>query len=534
MVKLKTRIEFGKMVSEAVLSNGTANGTGEPYRVDKAHYFGDKRKMRIVCVGAGFSGLYLGILHEHRMKYNNVEYVCYEKNPSIGGTWYENQYPNCRCDIPSHEYTISFEPKADWPEFYARQPEILQYMKDMAEKHHLMQHVKLSHKICGATWDEDISKWRLRVQPDGGEEFEDLCDVFVNAGGILNKWQWPTIPGLHDFKGKLLHSARWDQEYDFRNKTIAVIGVGSSAIQVVPAMQKVEGAKLLSFIRSPTWISPAPGLMAPKPNDPKLDQNLAYVQEEIDRFKKDPKYFMEMRQDMHATFVQNFPRSFKNQKPQLEAVGIFTDVMKERLQHNEELVKLMIPSFPVGCRRLSPGPGFLESLVKPNVTVISKAIDRISEKGLVTSDGVEHQVDVLVCCTGFDTSFRPKFPLIGRNGKDLVQEWTHNPPEAYLGIAVPDIPNYFMFMSANTPVTNGTLLGAVQVQGDYVWKMVRKMQRDNIASVSVSKQATDDLNEHHLEYMKDMIWSEPCRSWYKHNHALEGRVTAVWSGSATQ
>ena len=317
-------------------------------------------------------------------------------------------------------------------------------------------------------------------------------------------WKWPDIPGLDSFKGKLLHSARWDNSYDYEGKVIGVIGVGSSAIQIVPQMAKgthqspphcshqslltqIVASKLYSFIRSPTWIAPTPGLTAPTPEDPKLDSNLQYTEEERARFATDERYFLSHRRDIYNQGNKNF-RAFFLASPQAKsALSLFTSTMQKRLNNDARLIDTIIPDFPVGCRRLTPGPGFLEALVRENVEVVSQGIEKIVPQGIKTTDGREIAVDVLVCATGFDTTYRPRFPLIGTEGRSLGQEWTANTPEAYFGVAIPGYPNYFSnptppfrpcnllirsaFMGPNTPVANGTLLGSIQAEGDYFAKV---------------------------------------------------------------
>jgi cation diffusion facilitator CzcD-associated flavoprotein CzcO len=240
--------------------------------------------------------------------------------------------------------------------------------------------------------------------------------------------------------------------------------------------------KLYSFQRSSTWIAPTPGLTAPKPDDPKLDKNLHYLEEERKRFE-DPEYLLAHRKAIYHQGCQNFRANLLGTPTQIDAIKIFTETMKQRLNHDQEIIDHIIPDFPVGCRRNTPGPGFLEALIKDNVTVITTPIEMITAKGLRLADGREITCDVVVCATGFDATFRPRFPLIGREERSLSEEWTASPPDAYLGIAVSGYPNYFSnrpstmtrlhlaFMGPNTPVANGTLLGSVQAQGDYMSKV---------------------------------------------------------------
>ena len=209
-----------------------------------------------------------------------------------------------------------------------------------------------------------------------------------------------------------------------------------------PTELKIVSKHLYSFQRSSTWIAPTPGLTAPRADDPKLDKNLQYLEEEREKFE-DPQYLLAHRKAIYHQGCQNFRANLLGTPTQVEAIKIFTETMKQRLNHQQEIIDHIIPDFPVGCRRNTPGPGFLEALVKENVTVITTSIEMITPKGLRLTDGREIECDVLVCATGFDATFRPRFPLIGRGERSLSEEWTANPPDAYLGIAVSGYPNYF-------------------------------------------------------------------------------------------
>ena len=282
---------------------------------------------------------------------------------------------------------------------------------------------------------------------------EEFSSIFSIVQADNSNWRWPDIPGLFTFEGKLLHSAKWDNSYDYNGKVVAVIGNGSSAIQIVPKLQKgntfkyailtVVAKQLISFQRSSTWVTPTPGLTAPSPDDPKLDINLQYTLEERKRFEEDPQYLLEHRNAIYNQGGGNFSAYFMGSESQQASIDLFAKTMKQRLKHDEKLINHILPSYPPGCRRLTPGPGFLEALVEENVTVITTAIEMITPKGVRTIDGKEYECDVLVCATGFDTTYRPRFSLIGRNEQSLSEEWTANIPQAYWGVAVPGYPNYF-------------------------------------------------------------------------------------------
>ncbi|OQU97611.1 hypothetical protein CLAIMM_03513 isoform 2 [Cladophialophora immunda] len=421
---------------------------------------GEHQPKRVVCIGAGYSGLMMAIIAEQKMKHHNVAFQVYEMNPDLGGTWLVNRYPGCQCDIPAHNYAFSFAPNPAWPNYYATSEQIHAYMKDVAAKFGCESHFAYGHKVTSAVWSDRACKWNLTVKANG-QEFQDSCDVLINAGGVLkfekpldpekqpltsfSNWRWPAIPGIERFRGKLLHSADWDTTYDWSGKNVAVIGIGSSGIQIVPKVAKT--AKHVDFfVRSPTWISPAPGINEPTPEDPDVDEEYNYAPHELERFETDPEYLRRHRVFLADKRIQNFKRSMAGSKVQEETDQVFRSTMLARLGESpkgKEIASWLLPKFPVGCRRLTPGPGFLEALTQDNVDSWWDFIDEITETGIKLKDGTHRDLDAIFCATGFDTTFQPRFPLIGRNAVNLADRWASEEPEAYFSITVPDMPNYF-------------------------------------------------------------------------------------------
>ena len=328
---------------------------------------------------------------------------------------------------------------------YVGSEEIQAYLVAVAKKHEIQKHIHLNHKLTSAVWNEGRGVWNIELEQGGDGEPQILrrsCNILINASGVLNNWKWPTIPGLHDFKGTLTHSANWDQEQDFTNKTIAVIGAGSSGIQIVPALQP-RVAQMYAFVRSPTWIAPSQGFVDPTEGGKPVG-NVHYTAEEKKKFHDNPDEFLQYRKDIESNLNRIIEVFIKDSPKQKEARAIFAHVMKARLGNDERLASLLIPQHSVGCRRLTPGPGFLEALVKPNVQVVSSEIERIEPDGLVTADGGFHRVDVIICATGFDTTYRPRFHLEGKHGSVLTELWRDLAKiEAYMAMAIPDFPNYF-------------------------------------------------------------------------------------------
>ncbi|KAF9888468.1 hypothetical protein FE257_008575 [Aspergillus nanangensis] len=473
-----------------------------------------ERQVRIICIGAGASGLLFA--YKLQRSFSNYSLTLYEKNADIAGTWYENKYPGCACDVPSHNYTWSFEPKTDWSATYASSKEIYNYFDTFSQKYGLRRFCQVNHQVVKATWNAARNAYDVRVRDLASEEeFDDTCDILINAGGVLNSWKWPEIPGLQQYKGPLLHTANWDESINLEGKHVGLIGNGSSGIQVLPAIQPYV-KKVTTFIREPTWVSPVPG----------LEQHV-FTAEEKQTFANNPSHLNEYRKEIESGMNGQFSTFMRATQIQKDTKEYMTGQMKEKLQ-SPELSNLLIPDWSVGCRRITPGPGYLESLVADNVQVVYGNIDRITENGCVCDDGKEYAVDVLICATGFDTTFKPRFPLFGFNGENLQDKWKDE-PQSYFGIAAAGFPNYLTFLGPNSPIGNGPVLSAVESQADYMLKLIDRFQTHNIATFSPQPEAVKDFIEYKDEFMKGTVWADACRSWYK--PTPEGPVTALWPGS---
>ncbi|KAL2067206.1 hypothetical protein VTL71DRAFT_1630 [Oculimacula yallundae] len=493
---------------------------------------GTRRPIRVACMGAGYSGLMMSIVFAEKMKDKNAELVVYERNEDLGGTWLENRYPGCKCDIPAHNYAFSFAPNPDWPNYYATAEQIHSYMHSVADKYDCNRFIKYKHSVKSAIWNESKGKWAIQVQNGEGATINDEVDVFINAGGVLNNWKWPNIEGIHNFKGKLVHSARWDQECDFTDKRVAVIGIGSSGIQIVPKLATVV-KDMDCYARTQTWISPAPGINEPTANDPEMDADYNFSEKSLEIFK-DPSVLRDYRAAIMDRRIENFQRAIADSDLQKKAQEVFRKSMKDRLGDSEKgrrAAELLMPSFPVGCRRQTPGPGFLEAITQDNVEMRWDDVQSITENGIVTRTGEVKEYDVIVCATGFDTSFKPPFPVIGRNGVNLAEKWTVDQPKAYFGFLVPDMPNYFNFIGPNSPISNGSLVLGIQATAVHVYKWLEKLQTESIKSFEVRHDVNEEYNQHMQKYLERTVWTRGCRSWYKRG-TIDGPVVAIYGGTS--
>ncbi|KDR80777.1 hypothetical protein GALMADRAFT_1106097 [Galerina marginata CBS 339.88] len=500
------------------MANGSAPPVHPPPAVDTSRLnkpIHHQRPLKVICIGAGASGLLLA--YKLQRSFENFELTCYEKNDDIGGTWYENKYPGCACDVAAHTYTWSFEPNKSWSSVYAGAQEIYHYFKNFAKKYDLEKYCKFSHQVSKAAWNAEKGVWEVEVTNlVNGTVIHDTGDMLVNAAGLLNSWRWPDIEGLKDYKGTLLHTANWDTSIVLEGKHVGLVGNGSSAIQVLPAIAP-KVSKVTTFIRSPTWVSPV------QPQEQHI-----YSDEERRVFETDPEAHLKYRKELEAGFSALWPLFYADSEAQKATFSGMTMMMKDKLR-NEALEKLVIPGWGVGCRRITPGVGYLETLGSEKVEVVYGEIKKITEKGCVGEDGVEHPVDILICATGFDTSYRPRFPIIGLGGKILAEEWAEE-AQSYFGIATHGFPNYFMIGGPNSPVGNGPVLAALEAQADYMLKLMDRWQTENIHHIQPKLEAVKDFVEHRDKFMKGTVWDQKCRSWYK-NNSDTGKVTVLWTGS---
>ncbi|KAM0230329.1 hypothetical protein ACHAPO_009324 [Fusarium lateritium] len=448
--------------------------TGDPLLEQPA--FTRTRKMRVVCTGAGFSGLLVAHKVQHELKLEDeVELTIYEKNANIDA------------------YVFPFEGNPDWSRFYVGQEEIQDYIQRTAKKYNLTKYVQLNTIMKETIWDEEVGKWKIKIE-QGGEIKEDEADFVINASGFLNKWKWPDIPGLFDFKGKLMHSAKWDNTYDWARKKVAVIGNGASGIQLVTPMQpKTE--KLVNYMRQPTWISV--NFLIEKAPD---GVNREYTEKELE--KSINAFFFVMCLDHPA-------------QPYYE--GLCNERMHASMKNDPELEKRMAPKFRPGCRRITPGEGYLEALQEDNCRDCWDPIKRITEDGIETDQGVE-KFDLIVCATGFDSSWLPQWKLVGSNGVTLEELWKED-PEAFYASMVSHMPNYAMINGPNAAISHGSVIQQMSWTADFIFKWIKYMNRHQIKTLCIKEEAVKDYNAYTQEFLKRTVWSGDCRTLYKNGRS---------------
>jgi len=481
------------------------------------------RKLKVLTIGAGLSGIQLA--YHIQKDCENVEHVIYEKNSDVGGTWYENRYPGCACDIPSHAYTLNFALNPDWPRFFSYAPDIHKYLRKVVDVFDLRKYMTFDTEVVRSEWQDNKGKWKVSLRqksPSGKtKEWDEECDLLLYATGILNNFKWPKIKGIEKFKGRKIHTAIWPEDYqekEWANDRVAVIGSGASSIQTVPKMQP-HVKHLDIFVRTGVWFVQIAN---------NFGQNKEYSQEERDEFRRDPKKLVAHAKDIEDQVNGLWGAFYSGSEGQNAAQQLFRERMKEFIK-DERLLQGFTPKFEVGCRRITPGDPYMLAIQNENVDVHFTGVEEITEDGVIGVDGQERKADTIICATGFDVTYKPRFPVIGKNGVDLYKKW-EKAPESYLGLACPDMPNFLMFIGPTWPVENGSVTGPLLSVTEYALQVIKKMQRDHIKSWVPKQDVTDRFNEHAQEWIKHTVWKSECRSWYRNNET--GRVNAVWPGSS--
>ncbi|GAB7341480.1 hypothetical protein MBLNU457_7713t1 [Dothideomycetes sp. NU457] len=485
---------------------------------------GTKRPIRVILMGAGASAL--NFLKKAEEQLQDVKITVYEKNHDVGGTWLENRYPGAACDIPSVNYQFSWKIKL-WSHFYSYSPEIWRYLKDIEEENDFIaKYIKLKHQIEHAEWSESDGVWKLRVEDlSSGKVFDDEAEFFINGGGVLNNWKWPDVPGLHDFTGKLMHSAHYDEGYPLEGKRVAVLGAGSSGVQIVASIQP-QVKQLYHWIRSPIWIT-AGFAQTWAGRD---GANFEYSPEQLQYLKEHPEKYMEYRKQIENELNQRFKFIIKGSEEATSAREFSFEQMRRKLKEDPRLCDKIIPKdFNPGCRRPTPAPGYLEALIADNTTVFTENMTKVTPTGFIDAEGTHHEVDVLICATGFDTTWRPRFPLIA-HGRDLRDVWSgSNNVLSYLSVGIPTFPNHFTFCGPYGPLGHGSFMPLIERWTQYMFDVIVKCQTEHIKSVTPKLRASLHFRQHADLFLKRTAWTSSCRSWFKQGKA-DGQA-AIYPGS---
>ncbi|PAV25539.1 4-hydroxyacetophenone monooxygenase [Tamilnaduibacter salinus] len=463
---------------------------------------------QVLIVGAGFSGLGTAL----RLQQNGVDdVVILERAADIGGTWRDNTYPGAACDIPSNLYSFSFAQNPRWTRSYAGSDEIRDYIHWLAEEYDLRRLVRFNRSVTGLSYDDASGVWTATTEE--GDTVRARSAVM--AQGPLSNPSFPNIPGLERFQGKTIHSADWDHDYDFEGKAVGVIGTGASGVQIVPELAK-QAKKLRVFQRTPCWILP------------RLDFRKPDWQKAV--FRKLPAAQSAVRNGLFLAH-ESIATGIIWDTP---VNGALETLAKAHLRHQVKdkwLRRQLTPDFKLGCKRVLMSSDFYPALQKDNTELITWPIASISENGVRTGEGIEHQFDCLVFATGFSVpNSGTPFPVYGLNGRELGQEWRRG-AQAYKSINVSGYPNLFMIFGPNSGPGHNSALVYIESQIEYIVKGVTTLRSLGIKALDVKDDVQATHNRRLQKRLAKTNWNSGCKSWYL---TEDGYNATMYPGFASQ
>jgi cyclohexanone monooxygenase len=457
-------------------------------------------------IGAGPGGLALGILLR---KAGFRDFTIFDREDGVGGTWRINTYPGLACDVKSHLYSYSFDLNPDWSRLWSGQSEILEYFERCARRYQLAPHLRLRTEIVSAQWDDDIRRWSLATAAGDTHSF----DIVVSAVGLFTRPVLPDLVEEEPFTGTLMHTARWDHSVDLTGARVAVLGTGSTAAQLIPEVTKVA-SKVYSVQRSPTWILPKP--------------DRAYTEREKWLFRHVPLAKRVYRTRLWWRSESNIGVIEHGSDKTQEFRGVALRYLEGAVA-DAELRRALTPDHPFGCKRLVFASDYLQALTAPHVEVVSSPARALRARSLVTADGTELDVDVVLCATGYAAAdYLGQIEVIGERGTTLRETWSDG-AHAYLGMAVPGFPNFFMLYGPNTNVGSNSVIFMLEAQAQYIVRVLKYMRRKRTSYVAVREQTMREFLAKIDEWMTGTVWLTRCSNYFR---APNGRVVTQWPRSA--
>ncbi|KAF8888350.1 hypothetical protein BD779DRAFT_1672411 [Infundibulicybe gibba] len=486
---------------------------------------------RIAIIGAGLGGVSFAIGLKRQLRYE--EFIIYEKASDVGGTWRDNIYPGCASDVPMHWFSLSTDLNPNWTSTHGNNDEIQRYWKQLSIKYAIEPHIAYNHLVHSATWDAAEQLYHIVVEDlKTGTKTSTSAHILISAVGILEVPRAPDIPGVKDFAGDVFHSARWNNSVELHGRKVAVIGNGASATQFVPLIASDPEVQVTQFCRTPNWLLP--------PIRANYSSRTIWIFRNIPFVMKLYRWWLFLRSDiLYFTIFKN--GWFRSR---------FAKTLRKYILANapEEYHKHIAPTYPPGCKRMIFDTNYTKTLHKPNMDVNWNGIDRITTDGILTKTGEKLAFDVMIFATGFIVD---RYPINVRGSKGMtVQDYydSQRGPRAYLGTSVPGFPNFFMlsgisFLAAqyaahlkrligpNTTTGHISLIYTVEVQVNYIIKLIKPILKGDVSSFEVTSKATDVYNDMIQKRLSKSVFVS-CLSWYRTGG--DGRITSIFPGASTQ
>jgi cation diffusion facilitator CzcD-associated flavoprotein CzcO len=462
---------------------------------------GKRRSPVVAIVGGGFGGIAAGV----KLRKAGIEtFTIYEKAVEIGGTWRDNTYPGCEVDTPSILYSYSFV-HPDWTRTHVRQAELRKHLEGVVDEFDLRRHIRTGVGVSAARWDAHTHTYTLEL----GDGTTKSCDVLISAVGFLNVPRLPEWPGMGSFRGPMFHTARWEHEHDLTAKRVAVIGTGSSAVQLVPEVAEIA-ERILLFQREPGWVLP------------KGERDLTAEEREE---RRRPLRYRVARLRQLRMVEKNLWRAATyrpGSKVNSGAEQVCRKYIAREFADRPDLQAAVTPTYPYWGKRVIFASTFYPALKRDNVELIPKSVTSLTERGVVDVDGVEHPVDVVVLATGFQpTNYLAHLRVVGRDGRSLQEHWAGE-PRAFLGITVPGFPNFFMLYGPGT--NGGEIVWMLERQAEYAVRAVRRMMRTGATEVDVKRRWADAYDRWLQRSVRNTAWTVS-NNYFKSG---SGRIVTQW------
>jgi 4-hydroxyacetophenone monooxygenase len=475
----------------------------------------------VLIIGAGMSGLYAGI----QLQQAGIPFVILEKNEAVGGTWYENIYPGCGVDTPNHFYSYAFEPNHDWSHFFAKREELWKYFERVADKYDLRKHIRLGTEVRDARYDEEDALWRVTAQSADGALHQLAARVLVSAVGVLNRPKLPDIEGLASFAGPAFHTAQWDRDFDWRGKRVAMIGTGASGHQVGPSIAP-DVERLTIFQRSPHWVVPNPNYHEG------VSQGKKWALANIPYYLRWYRFqlFWGFADGLHTALQvdADWPHPQRSLNAVNEKHRRFMERhMRSELADRPDLLEKVVPDYPAYGKRILIDNNWFKMLKRPNVDLVTDAIERIVPEGISTRDGKVWQADALVFATGFKVSkMLHPMAIVGKDGRELHEFWGDDDARAYLGLTVPGFPNFFMLTGPNTGLAHGgNQIFMTECGVRHMMLALRELLESGHRSIECKREVYETYNRKVDAMHARMVWTHKgMTNWYRNRH---GRVFAI-------
>ncbi|MGW7437946.1 flavin-containing monooxygenase [Streptomyces sp. NPDC054849] len=471
----------------------------------------EREHVRVAVIGSGFSGLGAAV----RLRREGItDFVVLERADAVGGTWRDNSYPGCACDVPSHLYSFSFAPHPDWPRTFSGQPHIRAYLEHVADTFGLRGHIRLDSEVRMMRWDAAELRWEIETA-----QGELTADVVVSATGPLSEPKMPEIPGLSGFPGKVFHSARWDHDYDLAGKRVAVIGTGASAIQIVPAIAP-DVEHLTLFQRTPPWVMP------------RTDRAITAVERWLHRQLP---FTRAARRGLQWGIRDLQVSAFTKRPNQLGLVEALAKANMARSIKDPALRAKLTPSYRIGCKRILLSSTYYPALNRPNVDLVASGLKEIRGSVLVAADGTETEVDAIVFGTGFHVTDLPIAErVVGEDGRTLAEEWKDG-MRSLRGATAAGFPNWMTIIGPNTGLGNSSMILMIESQLNYMADYLRQLavlggsSLGGKVALAARPSAVNQWNRRVQSRMERTVWNTGgCTSWYLD---AQGRNTTVWPGT---